>query len=64
MIHGVRIGATMYSEKGPDTNTDAEREFRYCTSLALKRPYKDVLPFPFVICSGISHFLPLLEPKE
>ena len=49
MIHGMRNAATMYIEKGPDTNAEAEREFTYCTALALKHPYKDVLDFSFVI---------------
>ena len=33
----------VYRMKGNDTNEEAEREFRVCTAIALKHPYKSVL---------------------
>ena len=66
MIHGFKVASTIYSEKGTDHNAEAEREFRYCTAIALRHPYKAVLTFflwLLVVLIRISSFT-LEEPKE
>ena len=34
-----------YSEKGNDTNAEAERQLRSCAAISLKRPFKTVKTF-------------------
>ena len=40
---GMNHAQSIYAEKGTDHNTEAEVEFRHCTALTLKHPYKAVL---------------------
>ena len=43
LIKGFRRAVPLCTGKGADSNAEAEREFRYCTAIALKHPYKAVL---------------------